>query len=1015
MAELSKPAPWKSYLVVLAAVAAALVARFALDPYLGNQIPYVTFFVAVTVVAWYEGLGPTLVAIMAGACLSDYFFLPPRHSFAIAGTANLVGFGTYFMVTLPIAFLAQRQKRDAAARMKAEEQLSREEVLRESEEQFRTLANAIPQLCWMANPDGWVFWYNQRWYEYSGTTPVQMEGWGWQSVHSPETLPKVLEQWKASIATGEPFEMVFPLRGGDGLFRPFLTRVMPVKDAEGKVVRWFGTNTDIREQQEATELRRHSEERYRSLFENMSEGCALCEMVFDDANRPVDFVYLQVNAAFSIITGLKDVVGKKVSEVIPGTGETHPELLEAYARVARGSQAERFEIEFKPLGIWLAISAYCPKKDHFVAVFDNITERKQAEEKLRESEERFRSVVENMSEGLMFFDAKGNVIYQNPSSLCIHGLEAKADEPLEGELLKATWKGWDEKGRPLSPDEWPMSRVLREGRFQNQVLHAQQVETGHEFDASYNGSPLRDSAGNLTGAFITIQDITERKQAEDALRQSEQRYSALFANKINAIAHCRVISDEHGQPVDYRILKINDAYERIIGIKKAHIEGRRVKEVFPGFEHYAFDYIGVLGKVGLEGGEIMSETFFDATGQSYSVYAYSPVPGEFTAIFTDITERKRAEAALRESEERLRLFIEHAPAALAMFDTEMRYVSVSRRWLADYGLGDRNVHGVSHYEVFPEVSDQWKSVHRRGLAGEVQRKDADSFVRADGSVQRLRWEVRPWYDARGEVGGIVIFSEDITERKRAEEAVHVSEGRLAAVIENLTEGLIIGDENGRVFFWNPAALAMFGYASLEECQRKLAEFADTFEVRPLDEDRLLQVADWPMSRVLRGEMLRDSQVRLFRPDQGWEKILAYSGWLIHSASGEMLAFVSIMDITERKRVEEALQEGRATLDAAMASMTDAVFISDVTGKFINFNDAFAVFHRFKNKRECAEMLSEYGSRFGAANGDGHLSLPRLPTSGECVYDRSCFEVHVGHAADEKEDGFGTGSAVAAGW
>src|SRR5262249_50834769 len=112
-----------------------------------------------------------------------------------------------------------------------------EEALRESEGQFRTLANAIPQLCWMANADGWIFWYNQRWYEYTGATSDQMAGWGWQSVHDPEVLPRVLERWKRCIASGEPLDMVFPLRGANGVFRPFLTRVVPVRDREGKVVR----------------------------------------------------------------------------------------------------------------------------------------------------------------------------------------------------------------------------------------------------------------------------------------------------------------------------------------------------------------------------------------------------------------------------------------------------------------------------------------------------------------------------------------------------------------------------------------------------------------------------------------------------------------------------------------------------------------------------------------------------------------------------------------------------------
>jgi PAS domain S-box-containing protein len=120
-----------------------------------------------------------------------------------------------------------------------------EEALRESVLRFRTLADAIPQLAWAARADGWIYWYNQRWYDYTGTSPAQMEGWGWQSVHNPRELPAVLERWKRSIATGEPFDMVFPLRGADGEFRPFLTRVMPLKDGSGSVLQWFGTNTDI--------------------------------------------------------------------------------------------------------------------------------------------------------------------------------------------------------------------------------------------------------------------------------------------------------------------------------------------------------------------------------------------------------------------------------------------------------------------------------------------------------------------------------------------------------------------------------------------------------------------------------------------------------------------------------------------------------------------------------------------------------------------------------------------------
>ncbi len=134
-----------------------------------------------------------------------------------------------------------------------------ENALRESEEKFRSMANAMPQLAWIANADGYIFWYNQRWYEYTGTTPEQMEGWGWQSVHDPDMLPKVVDRWKTSLATGEPFDMEFPLCGADGNLRPFLTRVLPLKDPQGRVAQWFGTNTDISERKRAEDALRESE------------------------------------------------------------------------------------------------------------------------------------------------------------------------------------------------------------------------------------------------------------------------------------------------------------------------------------------------------------------------------------------------------------------------------------------------------------------------------------------------------------------------------------------------------------------------------------------------------------------------------------------------------------------------------------------------------------------------------------------------------------------------------------
>ncbi len=154
---------------------------------------------------------------------------------------------------------ASKVARDITARKQAEA------ALHDSEERFRTMANSMLQLAWIARADGYIFWYNRRWYEYTGTTPEQMEGWDWQSVHDPVVLPKVMEKWTGAIDAGTPFDMEFPLRGADGRFRTFLTRVQPLKDSAGRVVQWFGTNTDVEALKQAEQAIRQSEEYFRFL------------------------------------------------------------------------------------------------------------------------------------------------------------------------------------------------------------------------------------------------------------------------------------------------------------------------------------------------------------------------------------------------------------------------------------------------------------------------------------------------------------------------------------------------------------------------------------------------------------------------------------------------------------------------------------------------------------------------------------------------------------------------------
>ncbi len=323
--------------------------------------------------------------------------------------------------------------------------------------------------------------------------------------------------------------------------------------------------------------------------------------------------------------------------------------------------------------------------------------------------------------------------------------------------------------------------------------------------------PVRDDSGEIIGLFGIHATITDGVLAERALRESEE--SLREAQRIAALG-------SYVLQVGTGIWISSDVLDEIFGIDSSHphtVEGWSAL-IHPADRGSMEDYFAeeVLGKRALfdkeyrilrraDGAERwvhgLGKLEFDGQGQAHTM----------RGTIQDITARKQSDAALRESKDLLQLFIEHAPAALAMFDRNMRYVAASRRWLQDFSLTGQQIAGRSHYEVFPEISEQWKEAHRRGLAGEGQRCDEDRFERADGKVQWIRWELIPWRADDGSVGGIILFSEDITALKAGEERLHLA----ASVFTHASEGILITNAEGNILEVNDAFTRITGYAREE--------------------------------------------------------------------------------------------------------------------------------------------------------------------------------------------------------
>ena len=270
-------------------------------------------------------------------------------------------------------------------------------------------------------------------------------------------------------------------------------------------------------------------------------------------------------------------------------------------------------------------------------------------------------------------------------------------------------------------------------------------------------------------------------------------------------------------------------------------------------------------------------------------------PARFVGIVLDITARRRVEEAMRAREQDLRRFAEFAPVAIAMFDREMRYLAASRRFRDDYALGDQELVGRSHYDVFPEIPEHWREIHRRCLAGAVERNPGELFRRSDGSEQWIRWEIQPWHRTDGEIGGIILFSEEITQQKQSEQALRESEARLRLAQQVARVGTFEWNIQTGVNTWTPELEAMYGL--------KPGEFAgsqQTWESLVHPEDRAEAVRQIQQAMET-GKF--EAEWRVVWPD-GTLRWLAGRAWVFKDEAGKPLRLIGVnIDITERRAAE----------------------------------------------------------------------------------------------------------------
>jgi PAS domain S-box-containing protein len=539
-------------------------------------------------------------------------------------------------------------------RKRAEEELARERGF------LKTLIQTLPDLVWLKDPDGVYLACNPRFERFFGAAEAAIIGKTDYDFVARELADSFRDKDRAALAADAPSSNEEAVTFADDGHRELLETVKtPMRDTAGRLIGVLGIARDITERRQAEEARRASETSYRSLFDHMLNGFAYCRMRFEDG-APRDFIYLAVNPAFETQTGLKDVTGRWVSEVFPGIREQDPTLFDIYGQVALTGTPERVEIFVQTMQMWFWLSVYSPKPEHFVAVFDVITERKQAELALRTSEKRFQDIVAASGDWVWEVGADGRYTYVSASVTELLGYapeDAIGRTPFD--LMPA-----EEAQRVAAEFAAIAARKQPFRDLENITLH----KDGSPRYMHTSGMPILGRDGALLGYRGLDKDVTEKKRAELALRESEEKFRVIAQSAQDAI----VMLDR-----DSGITFWNRAAQSIFGYSVHEALGRPVHDLVVPAE-YAQRYQAGFRQ-------------FQATGQGPIVGRTVELPArrkdgavipielslsavqrgdEWLAIgiARDVSERKHAEEALRNSEAQHRDVL----AALGAYTVWMR-------------------------------------------------------------------------------------------------------------------------------------------------------------------------------------------------------------------------------------------------------------------------------------------------------------------------------------------------------
>lgn len=794
-----------------------------------------------------------------------------------------------------------------------------EQSLCASEEKFRFLFDNMTQGVVVMAADGNIIEANEAAGRILGLSTDQLLGKTsmdprWRAVHEDGTdWPGQDHPGPASLKTGKAIrETVQGVFDPDGnKYRWIIVSATPrFKPGDKKPCEAVVTFTDITDRMRANAKLRESETKYRNLFSNMREALAFCKVVYDKRNRVADWIYLDVNDAYLRITGLTDVKGHRLSEIMPGFKKGNPEMFKALATAAATGQPAELESYLKPIDIRVHASIFSPAKDQFVAIFEDITARYEADVKLNRQTQTIKGIINSTGGPVFSLDKKYRYTSFNETHAAVMKQLYGAKLELGKNMLDYMTVAADRKAAKANVDKALAGERVIEEAFSGEEGRRTYFEVSH--------NPIEGDVGKIIGVGIMVRDLTEKRAAEIALKESESRYRGLFGNMLEGFAFCRAIYDKKGRLTDWVYLDANLAFEKITGLKK--VVGKKITDILPNHRKENPELFELYEGVLKSGKPTDIESYVEPLNEWLHISVFSPAKDHFVAIFEDITDKRIKDNALRESEERTRSVIDNAPfgAHLYSLEPDGRLVYVAGNASADRILGincDQFI-GMTLEEAFPgNIGTEIPEMYRRAAkTGEPYSTQQVTY--SEGTISGI-FEVHAVQTAPNHM---VAFFRDVTAAQRAQVMLQHSEERYRSIFDHANEGIVRTTlPNSDIVTVNQRFADMTGYDSPAQLIKEVRYFKNLY-ANMADREPLI-------AALQEHGIVTNKELRLKRRDGSQIWISVNISVSKDEGGNDVFLDGLVADITNRKFADIELRESKKSLEQALAGLISTLALT----------------------------------------------------------------------------------------